>query len=68
MTILSRMLYGKTYEQTQVESEAHPFYEHHMDKIYKEGIIKMKKPELPSQRYVLFLTLYRLAQKLVTNE
>ncbi len=36
MTVLSRMLYGKTYEQTNVESEEHPFYEYHMEKLYSE--------------------------------
>lgn len=36
MTVLSRMLYGKKYEQTNVESEEHPFYEYHMEKLYSE--------------------------------
>jgi len=65
MTVLSRMLYGDTYEQKEPESEAHPFYEHHMEKLYAEGLIKVKDPLSHAYRYVPFLTLYRVAQKLL---
>lgn len=67
MTILSRMLYGNKYELQPSEVDVYPFYQHHMDKIYAEGLVKLKDPEQLSQRYVVFLTLYRLAQRLVKN-
>lgn len=64
MTALSRMIYGNHYELAANEVGTWPFYTHHMDKLYTEGIVKVKQPMALSARYVPFLTLYRYAQKL----
>ena len=60
MTVLSRMLYGKTYEVTDAEKDTVPFYLHHMKHLVEMKIFNREDPESLLQRYMVFYTLYRI--------
>lgn len=59
------MIYGMKYEISKEEVGRVPFYAYHMNKMYEDGIIKARLANINAQRRVAFLTIYRLADKLV---
>lgn len=65
MTVLSRMLYGRKYDISDDEIGKVPFYQYHLDNLVSQGIFNHRLPEIEVQRYMVFYTLYRLANKMV---
>ena len=67
MTVVSRMLYGNKYDISDDEKWKVPFYQYHMDTLVSEGIFNHRLPEIEVQRYMVFYTLYRLANQKTMN-
>ena len=67
MTVLSRMMYGMIYELPKDQIGKVPFYLYHMNRMFEDGIIQVRLAESEAQRRVAFLTIYRLANKLVKD-
>ncbi len=66
-TVLSRTLYGDLYEVPMDKRSEYPFYTLHMERMFQDKIITRKIPNTFATRRALFLTIYRLAQKLVDD-